>query len=107
MIELADNSEVVQYRGEILPIVRLSNVMGVCGDVDSEQGTLDVVVYTENNHSVGLVVDRIIDIVETTLETMRPTTRSGLTGSAVIQNHVTDLLDLPAVIRQTIPACFD
>jgi two-component system chemotaxis sensor kinase CheA len=56
---------------------------------------------------VGLIVDRIVDIVEAVLDVTRRTRRDGLLGSAVIQEHVTDLLDLPAIIRQADPLFFE
>ncbi len=108
IIETADQQEVVQYRGEILPLIRLANSMGVYGSTENaDDHLLEVVVYTENNRSVGLVVDRIVDIVETAIEATQPTQRAGLLGAAVIQNHVTGLLDLPNVIRQSLPQVFE
>ncbi len=104
-VELADHQEVVQYRGEILPLIRLSETLGVESTAHGEQ-LMDVVVYTEATRSVGLVVDRIVDIVETELTATRSAHRAGLTSSAVIQGHVTDLLDLPAVIRMVDPSFF-
>ena len=99
-VEMADHQEVVQYRGEIMPLIRLASVLGLeCLD-DPTEDLLNVVVYFENGQSFGLVVDRILDIVETVLEVHRPGTRDGLLGSTVIQEHVTDLVDLPAIIRQ-------
>ncbi len=104
-VERADHQEVVQYRGEILPLIRLSDTLGV--ECRGDQETLmDVVVYTEEGRSVGLVVDQIVDIVETELVNTRPAHRAGLIQSAVIQGHVTDLLDLPAVIRMVDPSFF-
>ncbi len=102
-IEIADHQEVVQYRGEILPLIRLASVMGVAGQYDQCDELLEVVVYTENGCSVGIVVDRIIDIVDASLAVKRTTVGSCLLGSAVIQDHVTDLLDLSALVRQFIP----
>jgi two-component system chemotaxis sensor kinase CheA len=104
-VERADHQEVVQYRGEILPLIRLSETLGVESNAYGES-LMDVVVYTEATRSVGLVVDRIVDIVETELAATRPAHRAGLTSSAVIQGHVTDLLDLPAVIRMVDPSFF-
>ncbi len=104
-VERADHQEVVQYRGEILPLIRLSETLGVESNAQGEQ-LMDVVVYTEATRSVGLVVDRIVDIVETELSATRAAHRAGLTSSAVIQGHVTDLLDLPAVIRMVDPSFF-
>lgn len=103
LIEFADHQEVVQYRGEILPLIRLGTVLGVESVAQTEDLPLQVIVYKENGCSVGLVVDRIVDIVETTLENTRRSRRPGLLGTAVIQDHVTDLLDLPAIIRQVDP----
>ncbi len=99
-VEEADGQEVVQYRNEILPLIRLSRVLGVESREATDDPYLNVVVYKEQSRSVGLVVDRIIDIVDTTLDVARPTKRVGLLTSAVIQDRVTDVVDLPAVIRK-------
>lgn len=99
-VEYADNREVVQYRGAILPLIRLSHVLGIEDEFEYLDGMMNVVVYIENNCSYGLVVNKILDIVETTLDVFRPTNRGGLLGSAVIQDFVTDLVDLPTIIQQ-------
>lgn len=65
-VERADHQEVVQYRGEILPLIRLFDTLGV-ESRNEQQRIMDVVVYTEDGRSVGLVVDQIVDIVETEL----------------------------------------
>ena len=99
------NKKSVQYRGEILPLIRLSECMGVESLLEDDS-LMDVVVYTEDGRSVGLVVDQIVDIVESELTNTRATQRAGLISSAVIHGHVTDLLDLPAVIRMVDPSFF-
>ncbi len=99
-VERANNQEVVQYRSEILPLIRLAKFLGLKSHEDPDDPQLNVVVYTEDARSVGLVVDRIIDIVKTTLEVSCQSRHQGLLGSAVIQERVTDVVDLPAVIRQ-------
>ena len=104
-VERADHQEVVQYRGEILPLIRLSDTLGV-ESRGHQESLMDVVVYTEEGRSVGLVVDQIVDIIETELVNTRPAHRAGLIQSAVIQGHVTDLLNLPAVIRMVDPSFF-
>jgi two-component system chemotaxis sensor kinase CheA len=107
MIEQADHQEVVQYRGAILPLIRLAKMLDVEPLTLAEEAMLQVVVYSEKGRSVGLIVDRIVDIVEAVLDVTRRTRRDGLLGSAVIQEHVTDLLDLPAIIRQADPLFFE
>jgi two-component system chemotaxis sensor kinase CheA len=56
---------------------------------------------------VGLVVDRILDTVETTVELQRPATRPGVLGSAIIHQRVTELLDLPSIFREADPSFFE
>jgi len=65
------------------------------------------VVYSENGRSVGLVVDQITDIVESTVAVQRQASSEDLLASAVIQDHVTDLLNLPSIIRKHDASFFD
>jgi hypothetical protein len=46
-----------------------------------------------------LVVENILDIVDDRAQVQSPATRPGVLYSAVIKNRVTELLDLPAIIR--------
>ena len=105
-VELAGAQEVMQYRGQIMPLIRLSRVVaGVATDAapaDAE-ARLQVVVYSEAGKSVGLVVDRIVDIVDEKLVVQTPAQRHGVLGSSVVQKRVTDLLDVPSVVREVIP----
>ena len=105
-IEMADSQEVVQYRGQILPLIRLSGVLAAEGS-DNHGDLMQVVVYSDHGRSVGLVVDRILDIVETSLEVQRATRREGIIASAVIQQRVTDLLDVHGIIRGVDPSFFE
>lgn len=105
-VEDSANQEVVQYRGQILPLVRLSQALGVTAE-SSDDDVLQVVVFSDHGRSVGLVVDRILDIVEDALEVRRDVNRDGLLGSAVIQDRVTDLVDVHSVIQQAMPGYLD
>lgn len=105
-IEMAGPQEVMQYRGEIMPLIRLSKVIAcVSGETlpIAADSRLQVVVYSEAGRSVGLVVDRIVDIVEEKLVVQTPAQRHGVLGSSVVQKRVTDLLDVPGVVREVIP----
>lgn len=105
-VEYADAQEVVQYRGDILPLIRLSDVVGVPSS-PADPHAMDVIVYREQSRCVGLVVDRVVDIVDTEITNTRPAQRVGLVNSAVIHGHVTDVLDLPSVIASAIPSFFE
>jgi two-component system chemotaxis sensor kinase CheA len=60
---------------------------------------MQAVVYSENGRSIGLLVGRIQDVVKQHIEVQHTGEGSLLLGSAVIQERVTDLLDIRAAIR--------
>jgi len=99
-VEVAAGQEVVQYRGQIMPLVRVSQILGSGREtmVQAAADSLQVVVYTDQGRSVGLVVDRILDIVEESYAIQRQSGRKGVLGAAVIQKRVTDILDVPGLI---------
>ncbi len=61
---------------------------------------LQVVVYRHEGRDVGLVVENIVDIVEEQLTVHRRERQGAVYGTAVIQQKVTDLLDVRALIEQ-------
>ncbi|MFG0266701.1 MAG: chemotaxis protein CheW, partial [Rhodopirellula sp. JB055] len=115
LIEEADNKSVIQYRGKILPLIDLASILGISrnqfggmnsslsGEEGAEHDNLDescqVVVHSEEGRSFGVVVDRIIDIVDAHIDLVESHSGSGVLGSAIVQDRILDLLDLPAVIQ--------
>jgi two-component system chemotaxis sensor kinase CheA len=93
-VEQIGGEQVVQYRGEILPLVYLSEVFG--GERRDGE-LLQVLVYTQGGHSVGFVVDSIDDVISQGLVSSRRGGRPGTIGSAVIQGKVTEILDPQAI----------
>lgn len=93
-IERVGNEDVVQYRGEILPLIHLSKAFG---GPQAENDPLQVVVHSDQRGSVGFVVGTIDDIVEGAIATRRQGGRPGVLGSVVVQGRVTELLDANAV----------
>jgi two-component system chemotaxis sensor kinase CheA len=98
IVERAGDREVVQYRGEIMPLARLSALLGIAPGPEADP--LQVVVSSGGGRPIGLVVDRIVDIVEETVR-LQLGDDDRLLGSAVIQEHVTDLLDLERLLAST------
>jgi two-component system chemotaxis sensor kinase CheA len=88
-IEHVGNRELVQYRDEILPLVRLGGL--------PDDGVVAVVVCSTRGRSVGLVVDAIVDIVE----------GAGVLGTAVVQDRITELLDVERAVREVDPGFYD
>ena len=97
-LERSMDREVVQYRGQILPLVRVATILG-CATGGESSGAIQVVVCNSHGKSVGLVVERIVDIVETNAQINTSDQRESLIGSTIIQQQVTDLLDVSGVIR--------
>jgi two-component system chemotaxis sensor kinase CheA len=95
-IERSRGREVVQYRGEIMPLVRVTKLVGLPATEDRE--ILQVVVYSDKGRGIGLVVDEIVDVAEEAISVQEDGTSQGLLGSAVIQQRVTDLLDISQAV---------
>jgi two-component system chemotaxis sensor kinase CheA len=104
-VEKVGNREVVQYRGAILPIVRLDRHLGVYGEADRE--VLQVIVYADHGRSVAIVVEQILDIVDGEAAVRSDIDDLGLLGSAVLGDKVTELLDVRAAILAADPAFYD
>ena len=106
-IEKSGSQWVAQYRGQILPLVRVNialeerreklRQMKIQPFPDSD--TVQVLVLTHEGRSFGLVVDKIIDIVEDSAEVKSEATCAGVLHSVVIGERVTELLDTPAILR--------
>ncbi|MSU60945.1 MAG: chemotaxis protein CheA [Pedosphaera sp.] len=110
-VEWTGNQEVVQYRGQIMLLIRVANYLAASQSAEplkskNGQDTMQVVVYSDHGRSVGLVVGRIRDIVQQTLEVKRQVHQNGVIGSTVIQDRVTDLLDVAGIIQQADPSFY-
>jgi len=106
-IEQSGDQDVVQYRGEIMPLIYLSQYLHVGGEVSQESDPnelMQAVVFTRNERSVGLVVRRIIDIVDENITVKRGANRTGVLGTIVVQDRVTDLLDIENIVRDADPS---
>jgi two-component system chemotaxis sensor kinase CheA len=102
-IERVGGREVVQYRGHIMPMVRLAALVGAYGSEIDPEGSVQLVVHTVEGQSVGFAVDRILDIA-----TERPGSRSdiddsALLGSVVVGDRVVELLDVQSAVLAADP----
>jgi two-component system, chemotaxis family, sensor kinase CheA len=125
-IERAGTRSLVQYRGEILPLIDLSRVLRQLSrsngasngrprssrrpdsvPAPSGDDTVSVVVYSDGGRIVGLVVGQILDIVEEALDSKCRAGRPGVLFTAVVQGRVTEFLDIEAIIRSADPNFFE
>jgi two-component system chemotaxis sensor kinase CheA len=104
-VERVADRQVVQYDGQLLPLVDLdalrhqgSAPWTIDKDVLESDDGVHVVVYAGQSRQAGLVVRRILDVVEHDGEVQSLTLGQSTANTAVIQGHVTEVLDLDALI---------
>jgi two-component system chemotaxis sensor kinase CheA len=117
-IEYAGGRQVVQYRDQILPLISLSSILdppvkepseAAQADVsaidqspEAQTDPIQVVVFSNEENTIGLIVDQIVDIVEEAVTMRRPKSpKPGILGSAVVGKKVADFLDLQSIIEAT------
>ncbi|MBE7638563.1 response regulator [Sneathiella sp. P13V-1] len=88
-IENTNGQLVVQYRGKIMPLVTMNDGCSV-----ATEGRQPILVFTDNERTMGLVVDEIVDIVEDHLNVEMASNIEGMIGSAVIRGKATDIIDV-------------
>ena len=106
-VEMSGSQWVTQYRGQILPLVRLNvaleerrnKLRALQAPPTLDSGPIQVLVLNHEGRSFGLVVDRIVDIVEDRADVRSPATRSAVLYSVVIGDRVTEMLDIPGILR--------
>ena len=86
-IEYPNNQPAVQYRGRLMPIVTLDN------EAVPSEGKYPVLVFSDETHPMGLIVQQINDIVEERLEVQMTTETPGIVGSTIIRGEATDIID--------------
>ncbi|HET6929875.1 MAG TPA: chemotaxis protein CheW [Candidatus Acidoferrum sp.] len=100
--------EVMQYRGEILRLARLEDLLGDRrsahrgpAEPPVEEGKFTaVVVRGQSGAPVIFEVSRILGIVNLEIEKLTPPTRHGVEGSLVIQDKVAEILQMEILIAR-------
>jgi two-component system chemotaxis sensor kinase CheA len=106
-VEMSGSQWVTQYRGQILPLIRLNVVLQERRNKlrasqtppPTDSRAIPVLVLNHEGRCFGLVVDRILDIVEDRADVRSAATRPSVLYSVVIGDRVTELLDIPAILQ--------
>lgn len=96
-IERCNGRDVVQYRGTLMPLIYLDE------EVEPGRKSRPVLVFTDEERSMGIAVDEIVDIVEQRLDIEIMTDRPGRLGSAIIAGRATEIID----VAHYLPQAFD
>jgi two-component system chemotaxis sensor kinase CheA len=115
-IEKVANHYTVQHQGNILYLLDLYTIFSGSSspklnhfprDYSRPEGAqeeiIQVVVVINQEHRVGLVVDRILDIVEESITIKGTPSRAGVLSVAAIQNQATEILDIEQLIQIAYP----
>jgi two-component system chemotaxis sensor kinase CheA len=102
-VEHSGNQIVVQYRGEIMSLLFVSKILNTGQPLNEDAELMETVVFSHKGRSVGVVVDKILDIVEENITVKRSAQRRGIVGSCVVQERVTDILNFEELLEMSDP----
>ncbi|GJM02826.1 MAG: ATPase [Rhodomicrobium sp.] len=97
-IEKSNQRDLVQYRGKLMPLVYINEHL-----THKEDGLQPILVFADETHSMGLVVDEIVDIVDDRLSVEISSDVPGIVGSAVVKGKATEIID----VGYYLPKAFD
>lgn len=104
-IETVGGRQVLQYGGEILQLVELQDALPERRKVrrtsssHHDEDSIPMVVCSVAGRRFGLLVHRIVDIVNESLKARRPASRMGVRACTVVRDRVTEILDLETVAK--------
>ena len=100
-IEISDGRHLVQYRGQLMPLLRIDSETGL-----KNEGAQPILVFSDHGRSMGLVVDEIVDIVEDKLDIEVTSNRPGVLGYAVVKGNTTEIVDVGHFLPQAFEDWF-
>ncbi len=101
-IEFVAGSEVLQYRGELMPIIRPESALPIGSAPPSENGVQQLLVFNFGR-PVGLAVNAILDTFD--VETTHPSDVPLTLAKTVVFSRTTLVVDVFALVRQLAPGC--
>ncbi|MFA4892509.1 chemotaxis protein CheW [Brevundimonas sp.] len=99
-IEWIDGRSVIQYRGRLMPIIGPDAAAANAWDGPEQRPLL---VFTRDDRSVGLLVNEIVDIVESVVETDMTAAGAGALGGLIIGGVATELIDVSYYWSRAFP----
>lgn len=101
-INTLEGHEIINLRGEVLPIYRLNKIIGLADKLDMEEAPVVIVNY--NSRKLGFIVDELIGKHETVIKTLEKNYKNikGLTGASIMGDGTIILvLDIGGLIDIT------
>ena len=95
-IEDSEGAKMVQYRGKLMPLVLINDQY----DIKSE-GRQPMLVFTDDDKAMGIIVDEISDIKEDRLNVELNSKAVGQLGTAIIDEVATEVIDIAHYFEKT------
>jgi two-component system, chemotaxis family, sensor kinase CheA len=94
-IENSNGQLMIQYRGHLMPLLPFHPSLNVFA-----QSQKPVLVFSDRDRSIGLVVDQIIDIMDDYIDLEVQNASAGIYGSAIISGKATEIVDVHHYLKQ-------
>jgi two-component system chemotaxis sensor kinase CheA len=100
-IRKSDGNYVMQHQGRVMPLIPLYPV-----DQATLQSISPVLVLGIGGESMGLLVEEILDVIESTIDIQISGASASVIGTAEIRNEVVEILDATYFMRMARPHAF-
>ncbi|HEY1736792.1 MAG TPA: chemotaxis protein CheW, partial [Methylovirgula sp.] len=100
-IRKSDGNYVMQHQGQLMPLIPLYPV-----DQATLQSVSPVLVLGIGGESMGLLVEEILDVIESTIDIQISGASASIIGTAEIRNEVVEILDATYFMRMARPHAF-
>jgi two-component system chemotaxis sensor kinase CheA len=101
-VERSGHTTVVQYRGRLMPLVGFDT-----GPVLTDRAEFPVLVFADQDRTMGLAVDEIIDIIEEEVVLERQSSGGPVLGSAILAGKATEVVDVGYFVNHVFGGWFD
>ncbi|MFQ5356046.1 MAG: chemotaxis protein CheW, partial [Mariprofundaceae bacterium] len=106
-IERSGEHEILQYRGQIIPVLRWKDVLDIEEDEAEKTEHLTCLILSDGIKRMCLQVEGIGEILEIPMEIKMPSDHPLFLGTTVIEGKATEIVDIYEVIKRADPGWFN
>jgi two-component system chemotaxis sensor kinase CheA len=109
-IEKTATGEILQYRGEVISVLRWSDLLGQQATTHNDSEEIYCLILSDGAPDSGkrmcLQVDDVEDIIEVSMDIKKPSDNPLFLGTAVIQEVATEVVNVFEVVQRADPDWF-
>ncbi|MDQ6988314.1 MAG: chemotaxis protein CheA, partial [Mariprofundaceae bacterium] len=105
-IERSASGEILQYRDDIITVLRWSDMLEQTRTPVAEDEDLYCLILSDGGKRMCLQVDEVIDIFEISLDIKKTSQNNLFLGTTVIQGYATEVVDVFEIVQQADPHWF-